>query len=228
MILSNFSFCARALASKDDALQRIREAGVIAIFRVDSPQNCIPAMEALVKGGLPIFEVTMTTPGALDLVSEARSRFGGEALVGAGTVLNRREAEEALAAGAQFVVSPSLDKDVVELCSARGVLSCPGTFTATEIVQAWEWGADLVKVFPISQVGPGYIKALRGPLPKVRLVPTGGVDAGNLGEYLNAGAFAVGIGGGLIPVRAVAEGRYEEVTQAAVAVTEAVRKARGR
>ncbi len=214
------------MASKNDALRRIEEVGVIAIFRVDAPQNCIPAMEALLRGGLQVFEVTMTTPGALGVVSDARRTFGDRALVGVGTVIDRSEAGEAVAAGAQFVVSPSLDREVVEYCSAKGVASCPGTFTATEIVQAWKWGADLIKVFPISQVGPGYIRAIRGPLPKVRLVPTGGIDAANLGEYLNAGAFAVGIGGGLIPAKAVAEGRYDKVTEAATAVTDAVRRAR--
>ena len=212
--------------SRDETLRRIHQAGVIGIFRVDSAQGCIPAMDALVRGGLRVFEVTMTTPGALDVISDARAKYGDDALVGAGTVLERADAEKAVAAGAQFVVSPSLDREVLGFCSAEGVVSCPGTFTATEIVQAWKWGADLIKVFPVSQVGPGYIKAIRAPLPQVRLVPTGGVDAGNLGEYLAAGAFAVGIGGGLIPPKAVAEGRYDKITEAAAAVVDAVKRAR--
>jgi 2-dehydro-3-deoxyphosphogluconate aldolase / (4S)-4-hydroxy-2-oxoglutarate aldolase len=214
------------LTSRDETLRRIHQAGVIGIFRVDSAEGCIPAMDALVRGGLRVFEVTMTTPGALDVISDARAKYGDDALVGAGTVLDRADAEKAVAAGAQFVVSPSLDREVLGFCSAEGVVSCPGTFTATEIVQAWKWGADLIKVFPVSQVGPGYIKAIRAPLPQVRLVPTGGVDAGNLGEYLAAGAFAVGIGGGLIPSRAVAEGRYDKITEAAAAVVDTVKRAR--
>lgn len=214
-----------SLASKEEVLERIHRAGVISIFRVDSPEGCVPAMDALVKGGLRVFEVTMTTPGALGVISEARKKYGGDALVGAGTVIDRAGAEKAVAAGAQFVISPSLDKEIVEFCTAKGIVSCPGTFTATEIVQAWKWGADLIKVFPISQVGPGYVRAIRAPIPQARLVPTGGVDAGNLGEYLAAGAFAVGIGGGLIPAKAVAEGRYSEITEAAVHVVDAVKQA---
>jgi 2-dehydro-3-deoxyphosphogluconate aldolase / (4S)-4-hydroxy-2-oxoglutarate aldolase len=215
------------LVSKDEVVRRVHEAGVISIFRVEAPQGCVAAMEALTKGGLSVFEVTMTTPGALDVVREARKKFGDGALVGAGTVLDRTDAEKAIEAGAQFLVSPSLDREVLQVCSEKRVVSCPGAFTATEIVQAWKWDADLVKVFPVSQVGPGYIRAIRAPLPQIRLVPTGGVDASNLGEYMAAGAFAVGIGGGLIPARSVAEGRYDKITEAAALVSGAVARARG-
>lgn len=214
------------MVSKDEVLRRVQHGGVIAIFRVDAPRKCIPAMDALMRGGLEVFEVTMTTPDALRVVSEATKKYGGRAVVGAGTVIEGDEAERAISAGAQFIVSPSVSRDVIEVCKDRGVASCPGAFTATEIVQAWKWGADLVKVFPAAQVGPGYIKALLGPLPRVRLVPTGGIDASNLGEYLAAGAFAVGIGGGLISAKSVAEGRYETLTESAAAVVKAVKEAR--
>lgn len=217
----------KVLVSKDEVLERIQKAGVISIFRVDAPEGCIAAMDALMKGGLAVFEVTMTTPGALKVVRDARYRFGDRALVGAGTVLDKVDARTAIEADAQFLVSPSLDKEVLDVCRSAGVVSCPGAFTATEILQAWKWNADLVKVFPVSQVGPGYIKAIRGPLPQVRLVPTGGVDAANLGDYLAAGAFAVGIGGGLVSPKAVSEGRYGELTQAAELVSGAVKRARG-
>lgn len=214
------------MASKDEVLRRIHQAGVIGIFRVDAPEKCIPAMDALIRGGLNVFEVTMTTPGALDVISEARRKYGDEALIGVGTVIDRDGAEKGIAAGAQFVVSPSLDRGVIDVCTAQGLVSCPGTFTATEIVQAWKWGADLIKVFPISQVGPEYIKAIRGPLPQTRLVPTGGIDATNLGGYLSAGAFAVGVGGGLIPQRIISEGRYDSLTEGAALVADAVKRAR--
>ena len=227
MISSQIRQIARAMVSKDEVLRRIHQAGVIGIFRLDAPDRCVPAMDALIKGGLEVFEVTMTTPGALALVSDARRKYGDNALIGVGTVVDAEGAEKGADAGAQFVVSPSLDKGVIEVCAARGLVSCPGTFTATEIVQAWKWGADLVKVFPISQVGPDYVRAIRGPLPQVRLVPTGGVDASNLGEYLQAGAFAVGVGGGLVSKRAVAEGRYDELTDGAVRTVRAVTEARG-
>jgi len=216
----------RTLASKDDVLRRIQEAGVIGIFRVDAPEKCIMAMDALISGGLKVFEVTMTTPGALGVISDARAKFGDGALVGVGTVLDKAGAEKGIAAGAQFVVSPSLDREVLDVCKALEVVSCPGTFTATEVVQAWKWGADLIKVFPISQVGAGYIRALRGPLPQARLVPTGGVDASNLGEYLKAGAFSVGVGGGLISSKSISEGDYASITEGAVRVVDAVKEAR--
>jgi 2-dehydro-3-deoxyphosphogluconate aldolase/(4S)-4-hydroxy-2-oxoglutarate aldolase len=215
-----------ALVTKDEALRRIHQSGVIAIFRVDSPDRCIPAMDALVKGGLVVFEVTLTTPDALRVVSEATKKYGDGALVGAGTVIRGEDAERAISSGAQFIVSPSLSREVIDVCRDRGVVSCPGAFTATEIVQARTWGADLVKVFPASQVGPDYIEAIRGPLPDVHLVPTGGINASNLKGYLRAGAFAVGIGGGLIPARSIAEGKYDRITEGAVAVVEAVKGAR--
>jgi len=183
-------------------------------------------MDALIRGGLDVFEVTLTTPGALEVISEARKKYGDKALVGVGTVIDKTGAEKGLAAGAQFVVSPSLDKEVIDVCASQGGVSCPGTFTATEIVQAWKWGADLIKVFPISQVGPGYIKAILGPLPQARLVPTGGIDATTIGGYLSAGAYAVGVGGGLISNAAISEGRYDALTQGATSVVGAVRRAR--
>lgn len=214
------------MVTKDEVLRRIHQAGVIAIFRVDAPDRCIPAMEALARGGLNVFEVTMTTPDAVRVVSKATKKFGDSALVGAGTVIRANEAEKAISSGAQFIVSPSLSREVIEVCGKRGVVSCPGAFTATEIVQAREWGADLVKVFPASQVGPDYIRAIRGPLPDVPLVPTGGIDASNLKEYLHAGAFAVGIGGGLIPAMSLAEERYDKITAGAAAVVGAIREAR--
>ena len=183
-------------------------------------------MEALVKGGLNVFEVTTTTPGALGLISEASRKYGRRALVGIGTVLDRETAEKGIDAGAQFVVSPSLEREVIEVCKNRSVVSCPGTFSASEVVEAWKMGADLIKVFPVSQVGPGYIGALLGPLPWVRLVPTGGVDSDNAGAYIKSGAYAVGVGGALVSKKAIAEGRYESLTDAARTILQQVKTAR--
>ena len=214
------------MEGKELVLDMIHRTGVIGIFRVDRPENCVLAMDALVKGGLNVFEVTTTTPRATELISEARKRYGSGALVGIGTVLDRETAERGIDAGAQFVVSPSLHKDVIDVCKNRGVVSCPGTFTATEVVQAWNWGADLIKVFPISQGGPGYITSLLGPLPWMRLVPTGGVDSGNARAYISAGAYALGVGGALVSKKAIAEGRYESLTEAAANILAEVRSAR--
>lgn len=216
----------RALEGKDGILERIRDVGVIGIFRVDRPENCLKAMDALVEGGLTVFEVTTTTPRATELIAQARGVYGDRALVGIGTVLDAETAARGIDAGAQFVVSPSLHQDVLGVCRERGVVSCPGTFTPTEVVQAWRWGADLIKVFPISQVGPGYIGSILGPLPWVRLVPTGGVDAGNAGAYIRAGAYALGVGGALVSKKAISEGRYGALTEAAGAILREVRAAR--
>ncbi len=215
-----------ALENKDRSLELIHDTGVIGIFRTDQPENCLKAMDALMNGGLNVFEVTTTTPGATELISEARKRYGLRALVGIGTVLDGPTAEKGIEAGAEFVVSPSLHRDVLDVCKSRGVVSCPGTFTATEVVEAWRWGADLIKVFPISQVGPGYITSLLGPLPWVRLVPTGGVDSGNARAYIKAGAYALGVGGALVSKKAMMEERYDKLTEAAEVILREVRSAR--
>ena len=214
------------MLTKEEILDRLHEIGVIGIFRVDSRDDCFNAMEALRNGGLHAFEITTTTPDAVELVREARKKYGDETLIGMGTVLDAITAERGIDAGAQFIVSPSLHKDVLSVCTKSGVVSCPGTFTATEVAMAWKWGADLVKLFPISPVGPGYMKALMGPFPWIRFVPTGGVEAGNAGDYIRAGAFCLGVGGGLVSKKAIADGRFDLLTKAAKDILRAVKDAR--
>lgn len=214
------------MTGKERVLKLIHQKGVIGIFRTDEPDSCIKAMDALIKGGLDVFEVTTTTPQAVELISSATRKYGAKAVVGMGTVLDARTAESGIESGAQFIVSPSLDRAVIEVCRKRGVVSCPGTFTATEAVQASRWGADLIKVFPASQVGPGYISALLGPLPSLRLVPTGGVDVETAGAYIRAGAYAVGVGGALASKKAIAEGRFPDLTAAAEKILAQVKLAR--
>lgn len=215
------------MLNKDEVLKRAHDIGVIGIFRVDSPDVCFKAMEALREGGLHALEVTTTTPNAVEVVREARKKYGDETLIGMGTVLDAETAERGIEAGAQFIVSPSVDKGVLDVCRKRDVVSCPGTFSATEVVQAWKWGADLVKLFPISQVGSGYMKALMGPLPWIRFVPTGGVEVENAGEYIKAGAYCLGVGGGLVSKKAISQGRFDLLTQAARDILKAVHDARG-
>ena len=200
--------------------------GVIGIIRVDSPEDCLNAMKALAKGGLHAFEIPTTTPDAIELVRESRRKYGSETLIGMGTVLDAATAEGGIDAGAQFIVSPSVDKDVLAVCTKSDVVSCPGTFSATEVAQAWKWGADLVKLFPISQVGPGYMKALMGPFPRIRFVPTGGIEAGNAGEYIRAGAYCFGVGGSLVSKKAIADGRFDLLTKAAKDMLKVVGDAR--
>jgi len=214
------------MATKAQVLDRLHETGVIGIFRVDSKSDCFNAMEALRAGGLDVFEVTTTTPNTIELVREARRKYGDKIVIGMGTVLDAITAERGIAAGAQFIVSPSLHKDVVAKCRKLGITCCPGTFSATEVAQAWKWGADLVKLFPVSPVGPEYMKALMAPFPYVRFVPTGGIDAKNAGEYIRAGAFCLGVGGNLVSKKAIAEGRFDQLTKAADDILRVVRDAR--
>lgn len=215
-----------SMLSKDEVLKRVHDIGVIGIFRVDSPEDCFKAMDALRDGGLHALEVTTTTPNAVEVVREARRKYGDQTLIGMGTVLDAQTAELGIEAGAQFIVSPGLQKEVLDVCRHHQVASIPGAFTATEVVQAWRWGADLVKIFPISQVGPGYMKALMGPLPWIRYVPTGGVEVENAGEYIKAGAYCLGVGGGLVSKKAIAQGRFDLLTQAARDILKAVGDAR--
>jgi 2-dehydro-3-deoxyphosphogluconate aldolase/(4S)-4-hydroxy-2-oxoglutarate aldolase len=214
------------MVSKDEVLKHIHETGVIGIFRVDSPDMCFKAMDALKSGGLDVLEVTTTTPNAIEVVREARRKYGDDTVIGLGTVLDVETAEKGIEAGAQLIVSPSLHKDILDICKEHDVVSCPGTFTATEVVEAWKWGADLVKVFPISQVGPSYLKALLGPLPWVRFVPTGGVEVDNAADYIKAGAYCLGVGGGLVSKKAISQGRLDLLIQAARDILKVVRDAR--
>lgn len=214
------------MLEKTEVLRRIHEQGIIGIFRLDSREDCFSAMDALRAGGLRVFEITTTMPDAAELVSEARKKYGDETLIGMGTVIDSSTAEEGIEAGAQFIVSPSLHKDVLAACHMQDVVSCPGTFSPTEVVQAWRWGADMIKLFPISEVGPSYLKSLLGPFPWMNFVPTGGVDAANAGDYIRAGAFCLGVGGGLVSKKAISSGRFELLTKAARDILNAVREAR--
>lgn len=213
--------------SKEVNLKRILDSGVVAIVRLDSAGQLGQVARAIKAGGVDVIEFTMTTPGALDIIAASTQEFGDEVLLGAGTVLDAETARAAILAGARFIVSPTLNPATVELCHRYSVIAVPGTFTPTEILTAWEWGADLVKVFPASVGGPGYIKAVLAPLPQVRLVPTGGVDQQNAADYIQAGAAAVAVGGRLVDKKLVAAGDFNALTETARELVAAVRRARG-
>jgi 2-dehydro-3-deoxyphosphogluconate aldolase/(4S)-4-hydroxy-2-oxoglutarate aldolase len=185
---------------------------VIAVVRFDDGSDVEPVAAALAEGGLRILEVTMTTPGALEAISALATR-GHDVIVGAGSVLDPETARIAILRGATIVVSPTFCPEVIELCHRYDVVVVPGAFTPTEILRAWEAGADLVKVFPAGGLGPGYLRELRGPLPGVRIVPTGGVTLESASEFLAAGAFAVGLGGALIDREAVARREYGQIAE---------------
>lgn len=211
---------------RDAVVKRLRDVGVVAVVRATSAEEALRVAAAIIGGGLTVLEITLTVPGALQVLEQLRRR-DPDLLLGAGSVLDAKGARASIAAGAEFVVSPALATDVVAACNRKDVAVLPGALTPTEIVQAWQCGADLVKVFPAGALGgPAYVKSLKGPLPQVDLVPTGGVTLANLGEYLHAGAAAVGVGSELADVEAVRRGRADKVTDLARAYLEAVRKAR--
>ena len=216
-----------ASPSRAEAVATIEKLGAIAVVRLDDAARLRPVVEALAAGGVRAIEVTTTIPGALDALAALKRSPIGQILLGAGTVLDAETARLAILAGARFIVSPTFSARVVELCHRYDVVAMPGAYTPTELVTAWEAGADLVKVFPAGGLGPGYLADLRGPLPQLRLVPTGGVTAENAGAFLAAGAVAVGVGGALVEREAVARGEYGRMTEQALRLTRAIRAARG-
>ena len=185
------------------------------------------AIEAIREGGISVLEITMTVPGAVALIERVLKRYGGEMLVGAGTVLDADAAQACISSGAQFVVSPSLNVETIEYCRRQDVVVMPGALTPTEVVQAWKAGADFVKVFPAGAVGgASYIKALKAPLPQVELVPTGGVALTTAGDFIRAGAAALGVGTDLVDLKAIREGNAQLITDKARQFLEIVREAR--
>jgi len=212
---------------KEKAIARIREVGVIPIVRVASPEDAYRVAEALIEGSIGIAEITMTVPNATRVMERVAERFGEKVLLGAGTILDPESCRAALLAGADFIVTPSLDARVIEVARRYSKVCIPGALTPTEVVAAWQAGADLVKIFPCGPVGgPQYIKALRAPLPHIDFVPTGGVNLETTPEYIKAGAAAVAVGGELVDAKALREGRLDVITSTARKFVEAVRDAR--
>ena len=212
---------------KEENLKRIIDCGVTAIVRFELSEQLVQVARAIKAGGVDIIEFTMTTPNALAIIEESAREFGDEVLLGAGTVLDAETARAAILAGAEFIVSPTLSRATIEVCRRYSKIVIPGTMTPTEILTAWEWGADLIKVFPVSQIGgPGYIKAVLAPLPQVKLVPTGGVNLENAADFIRAGAVAVAAGSSLVRKKAIAEGDFETLTETARKFAAAVREAR--
>ena len=200
------------------------DTGIVGIIRVQSSTELLRIAQALYRGGLYCLEITMNTPGALKAIEEVGQNLP-EIIMGAGTVLDAVSAREAILAGAQFLVTPTVKLDVLEVAHRYGVPAIIGAMTPTEILTAWEAGADMVKVFPASVLGPKYLQEIHGPLPQIPLVPTGGITADNAGDFIRAGAVAVCVGSWLVDKKAVAEGRYAVLTERARQLIEAVRRA---
>jgi 2-dehydro-3-deoxyphosphogluconate aldolase / (4S)-4-hydroxy-2-oxoglutarate aldolase len=216
------------LASKEQHLKLLLDCGVVAIVRMDNSTGLVRVAEALKAGGVSAIEFTMTTPDALSLIAEAVRQFGGDTLLGAGTVLDPETARAAILAGAEFIVAPTLNRAVIEVCRRYSKIVIPGTYTPTEMLAAWEAGADLLKVFPASGLGPGYFRDVLAPLPQIKLVPTGGVSLDNVGDFIRAGAAAVAVGSNLVSRRAVSEGRFDQITEVARRYVAAVQEARAK
>ncbi|MCC7421572.1 MAG: bifunctional 4-hydroxy-2-oxoglutarate aldolase/2-dehydro-3-deoxy-phosphogluconate aldolase [Planctomycetaceae bacterium] len=193
------------MSSRTD-LQRVLDSGLVAIIRASSSEQLVNVARALHEGGIDVLEVTFTVPNALEILAAVKKDLGKKVLLGAGTVLDPETARAALLAGAEFLVSPNVNLDVIRMCRRYDKCVMPGAFTPTEILSAWDAGADIVKVFPADVGGPGYLKAVHGPLPQVRLMPTGGVDLTTLRDFVKAGAVAVGLGSALVEKKAVETG----------------------
>ena len=213
--------------NKTEILERIRAIGLVPVLRATSAKEAITIADAILAGGVTVLEVTMTVPGAIQVMQQLADHHGEKLLIGAGTVLDAETARSCLLAGAQFIVSPALDVRTIELCRRYSAPVMPGALTPTEIVTAWQAGADLVKVFPCSAVGGAkYLKALQAPLPQIPLIPTGGVSLSTAAEFLAAGAFALGVGSDLVDAKAAAEGRVHVITENARKYMDIVRKFR--
>ncbi|MBM4074795.1 MAG: bifunctional 4-hydroxy-2-oxoglutarate aldolase/2-dehydro-3-deoxy-phosphogluconate aldolase [Planctomycetes bacterium] len=214
--------------SRLESLHRVMDRGLVAIIRASSSQQLVNVARALYEGGVDIIEVTFTTPGVVEVISAVKKELGTKVLVGAGTVLDPETARTAILAGAEFLVSPTLNLDVIKLALRYDKSIMPGAYTPTEVLTAWEAGADVVKLFPADIGGAAYLKALRGPLPQVRIMPTGGVNLQTLPEFIKAGACAVGLGSQLVEKEAVEKGDFGRITSLAKQYVDAMKSAKGK
>ncbi|KXS40763.1 bifunctional 4-hydroxy-2-oxoglutarate aldolase/2-dehydro-3-deoxy-phosphogluconate aldolase [Halanaerobium sp.] len=212
---------------KQENLQTIIDSGVIAVIRGMEVDKVVNIVDALLEGGVKALEITLNSPGAIDLIEEVSERVKDtDAIVGAGTVLDGETARAAILAGAEFVFAPNLNQDVIEVCNRYGKVVIPGVMTPTEIVNAYQAGADLVKIFPAGVMGPKYIKSVKGPLNHIPMMPTGGVGLDNAADFIEAGVVALGVGSALMDKEAIAEENYEVITENAKKLTQIVEETR--
>ncbi len=207
-------------------IKRIGELGVVLIVRCETEDEAVNGIRAVVEGGIRAVEVTFTVPGAPGVIRRVKHDLGDSVLLGAGTVLTAEEAEDAVDAGATYLIAPNTDEKVIGAAKRLGVPIIPGAFTPTEIVRAWDMGADAIKIFPASVGGPAYIRALKQPLPNIPMIPTGGVDERTVGEFFRAGAFAVGAGGALFDRKRLQAKDYAGMTEVAKRFSAALKAAR--
>ena len=211
-----------------EILSQIIGIGIVLVVRTSSAETAIRAIEAIYRGGVRAAEITMTVPGAVRALEKIADLFGDKIVLGAGTVLDPETARICMLAGAEFLVTPSLKLATIEIAKRYAKVVCPGALTPTEVLTAWEAGADVVKIFPCGNVGgPKYIKALKGPFPQIEMIPTGGVNLETAGEFLKAGACAVAVGGELVDAKLIREGRYDLIEEKARQYLAAIARARG-
>lgn len=209
-----------------NALQKIIDCGIVAVVRSPDGSFLADVAKALVDGGVTVVEITFTVPAAHRVLEAVRAALGDQALLGAGTVLDPETARIALLSGAEFIVGPTLNLPVIELCQRYGKVVIPGAYTPTEVLTAWQAGADIVKIFPADIGGPAYLRALRAPLPQVRLLPTGGVNLETAADFLRAGACALGVGSALVEPKALAQRDFARITALAQEYVRVVRETR--
>jgi 2-dehydro-3-deoxyphosphogluconate aldolase / (4S)-4-hydroxy-2-oxoglutarate aldolase len=217
-----------SMTARQRIVDAIEQCGVVAVIRLKDPDKLRGVVDALAAGGVRALEITMTVPRAIELIAQVAPTLPAGFLLGAGTVITADEARRAVDAGAQFIVSPVFRGEVIAAAHAHDVPVMPGCLTPTEILTAWEAGADVVKVFPATTLGPGYLKDVRAPLPQVKLMPTGGVTVDNAGDWIRAGAVAVGVGSALLDAKAIESGSMAPITESARRLVAGVRAARER
>jgi 2-dehydro-3-deoxyphosphogluconate aldolase/(4S)-4-hydroxy-2-oxoglutarate aldolase len=213
------------MSQREEVMARIRELKLVAVVR-SSPQQVEPVVLALLQGGVSAIEVTFTVPNAVELIWQTNARFHGRVLLGAGTVVDAEKAAAAIDAGARYIVAPNLNPDVIRLCAERDIAVIPGAYTPSEVYNAWAAGADCVKLFPAAIGGIDLLRALRAPYPDIPIMPTGGVDVSNAGDWIRAGAVALGVGSKLVRKDALAKGEYSLITETARRFVTAIAKAK--
>ncbi len=214
------------MRDKSECIDIIKDTGIISIVRIDTDFEIEPLFEAVRDGGIKVIEITMGTPNAIKIIETVANEFSGEMVIGVGTVLDSETARAAILAGAEFIVTPVLKRDVIEICLRYSRIVIPGAFSPSEILSAWEYGADMVKIFPAASLGAGYIKSIRDPLPQIELVPTGGIDINNAAEFIKTGASALGVGGSLINNKMVKEKRFDVIRELSTKFIKIVKEAR--
>jgi 2-dehydro-3-deoxyphosphogluconate aldolase/(4S)-4-hydroxy-2-oxoglutarate aldolase len=211
----------------EEGIRRIEEIGIVPVVRAATVEEATRAVEAICAGGIPVVEITMTVPNAVSVIREVAQQYRDKVLIGAGTVTTAEQAESCFRAGAEFLVSPGLAASVLSVARAAEKLAIPGALTPTELMNAYDHGARLVKIFPCGNVGgPKYLRSLKAPFPNAQLIPTGGVNAANAADFIAAGAFALGVGADLVDATALREGNFEKITSAARELVDAVASAR--